>query len=349
MLIIAELPYTGRIHKKIKSIFPREQIFVFDYSSLAFGPEACGKFLKSDPCLIDLSSKVCIKSQFDSREVILEAKNHEEILLINRFYNSPTALKIEEVLHKCGKTFSVILIDGRFEYSKPSILIKFIINTFRFWFGQRRFPRRVFCSGSIGFWISKIRYPFAHVISKKSSMVSWCAKKNSLFGNKIIYVDEAKGCDSDGDLLGLTFCDDITGFYNSLNKLFDLIENVTGLEVVIAGSPKLQNSGFGNPYNGRSIVFEHGNEFSGCYMLLGHASSCLYQAFIDNIPVLLLGYEKFTDVQISNNQYMSFLFGKRHIDMDSIDEEYVRKEIAEFTLDSILYDLRVRQFFNEKC
>ncbi len=137
-------------------------------------------------------------------------------------------------------------------------------------------------------------------------------------------------------------------YYPLVNKFFDLVEEKTGLKVVIAADPQSEYEKLGDYYKGRTRLRDKTMELiRSCQLVLGHSSTALSFANIFNKPVIFMtcrNLEKACDGgQIAE---MAKWFGKRPVNM-----EHDPKEIdweKELKVDKASYDRYRRNYIKAK-
>lgn len=134
-------------------------------------------------------------------------------------------------------------------------------------------------------------------VSVPSPSIDW----NAVFGPEsnekpiILFVDESIGHAPDAKFSGFSTTNDLSGYYRNMDRLFTMLEQHLGLEVVIGASGKVQYDG--NPFGeGRQLFYKKTLPLSSrAQLVLGHASSALYHCLCLNKPILLLDDPTFTE------------------------------------------------------
>lgn len=112
-------------------------------------------------------------------------------------------------------------------------------------------------------------------------------------------------------------------FHKRLCSVFDTIERVKKMPVVIAGSGKYlyqDNSIFGN----RKIIYSKTAQLiHNSSMVIGHKSQVLLQAIVDGKPIILLTDNTLLRVKNQNIVGMANLLNLSLVLMEDVDEEYV--------------------------
>lgn len=148
-------------------------------------------------------------------------------------------------------------------------------------------PNVFFGCGSVGRSLAKRIYPKANFISIPSPKIYWGELTKILDYEYNVFIDENLEYMPDAELLELTVIKDIAGYYKRINKVFEVIENETGLPIVIAASGKYIYKN--NPFFGRDIIY--GKTFQlieHASLLIGHSSSALEQNIKVKKPILHL-------------------------------------------------------------
>lgn len=93
----------------------------------------------------------------------------------------------------------------------------------------------------------------------------------------LVYIDQYLPHHPDNKIVGIG-CVNSDDFYSKLNNLFDLVENNTGLRIVIAAHPTAVIYKTSNPFNNRPLFFNKTSQLvkysSG--LLLHHSAACFY-------------------------------------------------------------------------
>lgn len=120
-------------------------------------------------------------------------------------------------------------------------------------------------------------------------------KLASITPDVILFVDESIGHAPDARLQGFTTTTDLDAYYRNMQRLFTLVETVTGLPVVVGASGKVVYQG--NPF-GREIIYRQTLQLcERAKLVLGHASSAMYHAICADKPILLLSDPTFTNTK----------------------------------------------------
>ena len=163
--------------------------------------------------------------------------------------------------------------------------------------------------------------------SVPSFNILW-SKENPIINDKyIVYVDEAVNLSPDAALFGHDNpTHDIKGFYNRINDVFEKIENWTNSKIIIAASGKYQYEI--NPFKNRQIIYKKtSNLIQHSMLVLGHCSSALEQAIVDNKPLILfkdIGRDKLKNKIIHN---FALVFKKNSIWTTQLTKNNFEKNI----------------------
>lgn len=123
--------------------------------------------------------------------------------------------------------------------------------------------------------------------SLPSFNILWLKEKPIINDEYIVYVDETVNLSPDAVLFGHDNpTHDVEGFYKRINDVFEKIENWTNSKIIIAASGKFHYEI--NPFKNRQIIYKKtSNLIQHSKLVLGHCSSALEQAIVDNKPLIL--------------------------------------------------------------
>jgi hypothetical protein len=146
----------------------------------------------------------------------------------------------------------------------------------------------------------KGRRSFQHLIVQGTSYVSipspsinWENAEPDEAEQICLFVDESIGYEPDVKLDDMATMGDLSSYYKELLRIFSLVEEVTGLKVVIGASGKVEYTE--NPF-GREIVYKKTLQLAArASLVIGHSSSALYHCLCSKLPVLLLNDPNFTN------------------------------------------------------
>lgn len=145
----------------------------------------------------------------------------------------------------------------------------------------------------------KGRRSFNHLVSKgvryvsiASPSIHWNTNEKVNSAGICLFVDESIGYEPDVKLDDMATVSDLESYYERLKKVFSLVENVTGLQVVVGASGKVKYNE--NPFD-REIFYKQTLQLAETSAIaIGHSSSALYHCLCSNLPVLLLDDNIFT-------------------------------------------------------
>jgi len=198
-------------------------------------------------------------------------------------------------------------------------------------------------------------------VSIKSPEICWEELPNLIEESYCVYVDESVAYSPDRGLWDETTNNTPSSDFNSFVKnmccVFDLIEKVTGVKVVIAASGKYEYPDEGL-YGGRKMIYRKTQQLiQSSEFVLGHTSSGMFQALVSMKPIILLRdptFSKYKDNGIS--QLSKFLnieailttgFSSSHLDNLSCDKEYYNDIIEKYFREKDVIDnyyLFVKQY-----
>jgi len=139
--------------------------------------------------------------------------------------------------------------------------------------------------------------------SVPSLIILWSREPKQMNEKYIVYVDEAVDHSPDAKLFGHEkACHDLKGFYARINQVFEDIENWTGFKIIIAASNKYHYKS--NPFQNRRIIYNKTqNLIQHSELVIGHKSTILWQAVVENKPLLLfydIGLKDKKNITIQN-------------------------------------------------
>ena len=134
-------------------------------------------------------------------------------------------------------------------------------------------------------------------ISIKSNDVSWDKLPSLLNHSYCVYVDESIIYSPNTGLNEITknnsTSNDFDQFKSNICRVFDLVEKKLGVKVVIALSGKFKYEDE-TIYGDREMIYGKTNQLiQHSDLVLGHASSGIYQSIIDRKPLILLNDQTF--------------------------------------------------------
>jgi hypothetical protein len=188
-------------------------------------------------------------------------------------------------------------------------------------------PTAIITSGDLGVHESHLYYKKSRVINVPSVNIKWANYKNNLNFKYVVYVDESIVSDSDSSLLLLGtnyFCSDPNLFYKNIKHAFEVVEDLLGCPVIIAASGKYIYNDPEEYFGNRTIIYENSFDLiHNATLVLGHASSALYQAIVSKVPVLIIDDITFLKPQHKNMLYTSYLFNQKPISTKNINHNYI--------------------------
>lgn len=162
-------------------------------------------------------------------------------------------------------------------------------------------------------------------VSIPSPNILWDFVKPEFDGDYIVYVDESIEHDPDALMFNLKLCKDINGYYNRINKVFDMIESQFKIPVIVAASGKYfyENNHFGDRpilYEKTLALIKHSS------LVIGHCSGALYQVVADDKPLLHLTDKSFIAEKIRGIKFTNLIFNSTIIDTENLN--LILKSIA---------------------
>jgi hypothetical protein len=239
--------------------------------------------------LIDLENKV---AELDTKAIIF-------ILTLgsinNNNFDNPdldifNKYKIKYVIHHLAPNFHVPNVWFRIKFNLISLQKK--LNNYK------KKPILIIGTGSEGrrqvFKIYKKSFIYK---SLPSFNVLWHKEKPIVNKKYIVFVEENVNVSPDSSLFGVANpAHDIEGYYKRINNVLEKVENWTNLKVVIGASGKYDYKV--NPFEDRQIIYKKtSNLVQHSELVLGHRSSGLEQAIVDNKPLLIFKDQGFNNLK----------------------------------------------------
>jgi hypothetical protein len=149
-----------------------------------------------------------------------------------------------------------------------------------------------------------------------------------------VFLDEAATHHPDFDIIGINHIDE-NKYYQSMNKLFDVIEKETGFEVIIAAHPRSRYEQTPNVFGGRKIIKGKTIELvANSSFVVAHSSTSIDFAVLFNKPILIVKTSDF--VQRGNLDFTDTM--AKAIGLESINiDEYPLNNLS-FGADNRQYD-----------
>lgn len=198
-----------------------------------------------------------------------------------------------------------------FTPSNPWLKIKYHIRELkRFIYNYKKKPCLMLGTGTEGH--KQIMKTFKNNFTYKSVpslIILWSREQRQINEKYIVYVDEAAAHSPDAILFGGEKpCNDVEGFYTRINQVFENIENWTGFKIIIAASDKYHYNS--NPFQNRRIIYaKTQNLIQHSELVIGHKSSALWQAIVENKPLLLFYDISFIDLKNKHIHDLSRIYG----------------------------------------
>lgn len=180
-------------------------------------------------------------------------------------------------------------------------------------------------------------------ISIPSPLVDWSRPKggNSDFH---LFVDESIAHAPDSKLFKRNICTDFAQYFDNLNHAFSRIEAETGKPVVIGASGKVDYKE--DVFAGRKLVY--GKTLSlieQADLVIGHASSGLFQAVVSRKSVLILDDPTFTETKQRDVRSMANFFRVEPI----LSTELLSEDVARaLTMDASCLESIEEDYFRSK-
>jgi len=134
------------------------------------------------------------------------------------------------------------------------------------------------------------------IISVPSVRVLWEQCESQIEFQYVLFVDEAIISAPDAKLMGYRICLDTVGYYERLRKIFEKVETILNVPVIIAASNKLIYSDAKRYFDNRRLYYGKTLELiQHAELVLGHMSLALDQAIVSRKPVILLDDLSFTE------------------------------------------------------
>ena len=148
-----------------------------------------------------------------------------------------------------------------------------------------------------------------HYISVPSNDLEWKYVPNLINEPYCVFVDDGVLYSPDKNLNSgkKQTTSSVRNYSDSINRVFDLVENTLNVKVVIAASFKFDyknNDIFGNRdifYGKTNQLIQHSN------LVLGHSSSATWQALVNFKPIILLLDSSFNEKNIATTIAAAFL------------------------------------------
>jgi len=161
---------------------------------------------------------------------------------------------------------------------------------------RKLLPKGIVGSGRLGRKQARLVFPNAHFVSIPSIKVRWQPSAPLVEGSYNLFVDESVDYAPDAKMLGRIICNDPDAYYARLNRLFDDIEQWSGVPFVIAASGKYHYKR--DRFNGRRLVYgETLPLIQHAQMVVGHMSLALDQCLVSKKPVLIVDDPNFTEAK----------------------------------------------------
>jgi hypothetical protein len=198
-----------------------------------------------------------------------------------------------------------------FSGSKPLLKIRYHVRELRRYIcNYKKKPCLIFGTGSEG--RKQVMNTFKNNSNYKSVpslVILWLREQRQINEKYIVYVDEAVNYSRDTILFGHEkVCNDLEGFYTRINQVFENIENLTGFKIIIAASSKYHYNS--NPFQNRRIIYNKTqNLIQHSELVIGHKSTILWQATVENKPLFLFYDISLRDLKNKHIYDLSKVFG----------------------------------------
>lgn len=194
----------------------------------------------------------------------------------------------------------------------------------------------------------KGRRSFQHLIVQGTSYVSipspsinWVNEASDDAEKICLFVDESIGYEPDVKLDDMATMEDLSSYYKELLRIFALVEEVTGLKVVVGASGKVEYPE--NPFE-REIVYKKTLKLAErASLVIGHSSSALYHCLCSKLPVLLLDDPNFT-----NEKKMCIKNLSAACSLPVYETIYLQKSDIQHVLQSGVVEGFVEEYFKEE-
>jgi len=164
-------------------------------------------------------------------------------------------------------------------------------------------------------------------VSVPSTLINWSPPELADSSSYHVFVDESIASAPDAKLENRIICNDIDQYYKNMNRVFSVIEAHTGVPVIIAASGKFEYAE--DVFEGRRVVY--GKTLKLIHqssMVIGHASSGLYQAIVSRKPVLLVNDSTFTGTKQRDVKKMASFFGVMPVPSADLQQDHVEEALA---------------------
>jgi len=182
----------------------------------------------------------------------------------------------------------------------------------------RKQPTGVIGCGSIGRSYAKQVFPDAMFISVPSPKVLWEKSEVKITSPYVVFVDENIEYDPDARMLGYVLSNDVDSYYQRMNALFQLIEDILKCPVIIAASGKYRYPE--ERFHGRLLIYgETLPLIQHARLVIGHCSGALDQAIVEKKPILQLDDQSFSEKKRQGIQWSLLFTGGSLIQSDDVE------------------------------
>lgn len=269
---------------------------------------------------------------FKKSEVIKLIKNFSSETICFYFNRDPFInYSDDEWLYLNILKYTKKIFPLEFENIPPNInifkKIKFNFDLYKLRYKSQKFKIHSFIGcGKLGRKYSKKVYPYAKFLSVPCPLVNWTRLPKIEKKNYNVFVDENVIFYPDSVLFNTKFNIDPKGYYKRINIMLDKIEKWSKKPTIIAASGKYYYKE--NPYKGRKLIYHKThNLIQHSSLVLGHGSSAIYQAIVDQKPIIHIDDDSFTkELRSGTIHFCANITGRKVIFAKNMSQEYFNKE-----------------------
>ena len=213
----------------------------------------------------------------------------------------------------------------------------------RYYSKKLNFSHFIGC-GKVGKLNAKIIHPKAEFISIPSPIILWESSNKILEESYNVFVDENIIYHPDGKIYNVKKATyDYVTYYKNLNYFLKLIEDFSSKPTIIAASIKyIYKKDF---FEGRKIIYGKTLELiQHSDLVLGHCSLALYQAIINNKPIIQFNVSDFTENKKAHNKYTARMTNKKIYESSNFTKKDYNNSLR---VDSLKNQIIEKNYFRE--
>ncbi|MCT4616237.1 MAG: hypothetical protein N4A49_15370 [Marinifilaceae bacterium] len=256
--------------------------------------------IKSKYELERLMSKVDIEKDFVYSLVYLSLKTYEIFLLFKKY-------DIKYILSFMGPTISGL------HNKSLRFLINQVVKRILFRFKVLSLPKKIFTVNEAYNMIYPFKESETKIIEINSFDCNKCLETGSITkkNDYVVFLDQYIPYHPDLQISGKSLCSSPEKYYSDLNSYFDLVEEYTGKEVLIAAHPRSKSKGDKFFKHRKTIIGETIELVANSSLVLLHNSTSVNYAFYYNKDIVFIKSDNYSNIFNKNIQKVSDILGAK--------------------------------------